>query len=65
MSALSTLGLAAAGLPVVVGGVAWTARRLVEGHADRTAAEIRAQHAQQVPAQTVRRPADRPKELTR
>ena len=43
------------------------ARALVEGHADRTAAAIRAQHGEPVPAQTRPAPvaATRPKELTR
>lgn len=62
-SALFPLALAAGGLPVIVGGVALVARRLVETHADQTAAEIRAEFART--ATPTRRLPERRKELVR
>jgi hypothetical protein len=60
------------GGPVAIGGPVLVARALVEGHADRSAAAIRAAHGEPAPAPvpTQVRPAittarPRPRELTR
>ncbi|WKU08026.1 hypothetical protein [Micromonospora sp. HUAS LYJ1] len=53
------------GGPVAIGGPALVARRLVEGHANRTAAAIRTQHAEPAPAPVQRPAATRTKVVAR